>query len=450
MREDVVMPQMGESVAEGTVTVWLKEIGDFVERDEPLFEITTDKVDAEVPSPVEGILVERLVEPGATVEINTIVARIETSGEGSQENPQEAPPAQNPTPEAPARSHQPASQPATQPVTQAQAAPLAGVSPSAQDSAEELRRTRSTPLVRKIAQEHGIQDLSPIPASGRGGRVTRDDILGFISAGHHRAPALAPAQSAAPARAGAAQGGSLRQVPSLPPIKMGERDTLEPMSPQRLAIARHMIASRATSAHANTVHEVDFSAVLRARHKLKKTYADRGVKLTFTAFMVQAFSQALMEFPLMNTSVDEDDNIIYRGDVNIGVAVALEDSLIVPVVRNVDEMNLLGIARAINDLAERARTKKLKPDEVRGGTFTVSNHGVFGPEFGIPVINQPQVAIVATGAIKKRVVVDQRTDAIMVRPTSIFCMSFDHRVIDGATADKFLQRVRQILESWQA
>ncbi|MEC9440341.1 MAG: dihydrolipoamide acetyltransferase family protein [Myxococcota bacterium] len=453
MREDVVMPQMGESVAEGTVTVWLKEIGDFVERDEPLFEITTDKVDAEVPSPVEGVLVERLVDPGMTVEINTIVARIDTNGAGGVE---EAPaPAQSqPAPAAPAASAaapQPSS-PASRPVVNGAGVAMAGVTPGPEHSADELRRTRSTPLVRKIAAEHGIEDLSPIPASGRGGRVTRDDILGFIERGDHRKPAqvaAAPAASSAPAQVRSPQpGATMREIPALPPVQMNPRDTIEPMAPQRLAIARHMVASRATSAHANTVHEVDFGAVVAARKALKGDFAARGVKLTFTAFMVQAFGQALAEFPLMNASVDADDNIIYRGDINVGVAVALDDSLIVPVVRNVDELSLLGIARAVNDLAERARTKKLKPDEVRGGTFTVSNHGVFGPEFGIPVINQPQVGIVATGAIKKRVVVDQKTDAILVRPTSIFCMSFDHRVIDGATADKFLKRVREILENW--
>ena len=458
MREDVVMPQMGESVAEGTVTVWLKEIGDFVERDEPLFEITTDKVDAEVPSPVEGVLVERLVDPGMTVEINTIVARIDTNGEGADptisaptpEQKDAAAPASAPA--SPASNGAPAATTA-RPAANGAGVAMAGITPGPEHTADQLRRTRSTPLVRKIAAEHGIDDLSPIPASGRGGRVTRDDILGYIDRGEHRQAtpaASAPrAASSAPARAHSPQpGATLREIPPLPPVQMNPRDTIEPMAPQRLAIARHMVASRATSAHANTVHEVDFGAVVAARQALKGDFAARGVKLTYTAFMVQAFGQALAEFPLMNASVDADNNIIYRGDINIGVAVALDDSLIVPVVRNVDELSLLGIARAVNDLAERARTKKLKPDEVRGGTFTVSNHGVFGPEFGIPVINQPQVGIVATGAIKKRVVVDQRTDAILVRPTSIFCMSFDHRIIDGATADKFLQRARQILETW--
>lgn len=447
MRTEVVMPQMGESVAEGTLTVWFKEIGDFVDRDEPLFEITSDKVDAEVPSPVAGVLVERLIEPGTTVEINTVVAII--AAEGSEDTASDAP-AASAEAAAPAAAAAPVAAAAPAAPTRAGVA-LDAVKPSPEDSADDLRRTRSTPLVRKIAQEHGITNLGQIPASGRGGRVTKADILSFIDSGAHLsapAPVSAPAptQAAAPAPQ-AAPGTTLRQIPALPPIQIGERDTFETMAPQRMAIAKHMIASRATSAHAHTVHEIDFGAVTAARKALKADFAARGVKLTFTAFMVKAFADALIEFPLMNASID-GDQIIYRGDINVGVAVALEDSLIVPVVKNVDELSLLGIARAVNDLAERARTKRLRPDEVKGGTFTVSNHGVFGPEFGIPVINQPQVGICATGAIKKRVVVDQKTDAIMVRPTAMFCMSFDHRVIDGATADKFLKKVRETLEGW--
>lgn len=446
MKTNVVMPQMGESVTEGTLTVWLKEIGDTVERDEPLFEITTDKVDAEVPSPVAGVLVERLVETGTTVEINSLVAVIETEGDAAGASDQAV---QEESAPAPAQSAAPAASDATTAPARTSGA-IDAVKPGPEHSRDELRRTRSTPVVRKIAAEHGIQDLADIPASGSGGRVTRKDIEDYIASGQHKQAVSAPAQSATtPSRAPASSGGTMRSIPELPPITMGPRDTIEPMTPQRLAIARHMIASRATSAHAHTVHEIDFTSVVRARKALKDEFASRGVKLTFTAFMVKAFADALARFPLMNCSVD-GDHIVYRGDINIGVAVALEDSLIVPVVRNVDELSLLGVARAVNDLAERARNKRLKPDEVRGGTFTVSNHGVFGPEFGIPVINQPQVGIVATGAIKKRVVADQKTDAIMVRPTSVFCMSFDHRVIDGATADKFLLHVRQVLESWEA
>lgn len=444
METKVVMPQMGESVAEGTLTVWLKNIGDFVERDEPLFEITTDKVDAEVPSPVAGILMERLVEPGTTVEINTIVAIVNAQGADAPAPamPATAAPAPTPAPQA-----EQAQKPA--PAAQAQAAPshpLDQSKPSAQDSAQELQRTRSTPLVRRIASEHGIEDLSAIAGSGINGRVTKQDILSHIAADKPKA-APAPSAAATPAAAKAPSAPAARQEHHLPAIQMGPRDTIEAMTPQRLAIARHMLASRATSAHAHTVHEVDFSAVSAARQALKRDFDSRGVKLTFTAFMVQAFAQALTEFPVVNSSVD-NDHIVFRGDINVGVAVAIGESLIVPVVPNVDELSLLGIARAINDLAERARTKRLRPDEVKNGTFTISNHGIFGPEFGVPVINQPQTAIVSTGAIKKRVVVDQLTDAIMVRPTSIFCMSFDHRVIDGATADRFMARVREILENW--
>ena len=452
MRTEVVMPQMGESVAEGTVTQWLKEIGDFVERDEPLFEITTDKVDAEVPSPVAGVLVERLAQPGETVEINTIVAIIDTEAEAGQVTaPAEAAEALTSTDAGIA----PQTASPTEVVAEESLA-IGTVAESAREgqfpSRDELRRTKSTPLVRRIAEEHNIDDLSRIPGTGLSGRVTKRDILDFIDAGKHLeapAPQKPAAQKPAPQRpAGEVlRGGPVYRELRAPDIQLGARDKIEPMAPQRLAIAEHMIRSRATSAHAHTVHEVDFSRVFQARKALKAEYAARGVKLTFTAFMVKAVADALREFPLVNSSVD-GDHIVYRGDINVGIAVALEDSLIVPVIRNVDELSLLGIARAVTDLADRARNKRLKPDEVRGGTFTLSNHGVFGPEFGIPIINQPQTAIVSTGAIKKRVIVDQKTDAITVRPTSIWCMSFDHRIVDGATADKFMARIREILETW--
>ena len=442
MRTEVVMPQMGESVAEGTVTAWLKEIGDHVERDEPLFEITTDKVDAEVPSPVAGKVVQWLIEPGSTVEINTVVAIVDTNGDGAEVvAPTATSSAQEPS--AQTVQTQPTQTPQPAPAQAGPSVAFDAVKPSASASADELQRTRSTPLVRRIAAEHGIDDLSAIPASGRNGRVTKQDILGFIEAGGPQRAAATPASRPAPKAAPVAARAEIH----LPPVQMNERDTIEAMTPQRLAIAKHMIASRATSAHAHTIHEIDFGNVVRARQHMKADFDARGVKLTYTAFMVQAVGQALAEFPLVNASVD-GDQIVYRGDINVGVAVALDDSLIVPVVRNVDELSLLGIARQIDDLARRARTKKLKPDEVKGGTFTLSNHGIFGPEFGVPVINQPQVAIISTGAIKKRVVVDQRTDAIMVRPTAIFCMSFDHRIIDGATADRFLARIRQLIENW--
>jgi 2-oxoglutarate dehydrogenase E2 component (dihydrolipoamide succinyltransferase) len=430
MRVNIMMPQMGESVAEATITKWLKAVGDKIERDEPLFEITTDKVDSEVTSTHSGVVAQLVAPAGQPIEVGAVVAIIETE-DGAVIAPAEAPAAFVPEPPA--------------------AAPVAvkrEVVERATASAADLRATRSTPLVRRIAQEHGIADLGAVPGTGLSGRVTKRDILGFIESGAKTpaaaptAPAAAPVVTAAPVAA--------RQVPSLPAVVSGERDRVEPMTPQRLAIARHMVASRATSPHAHTVHEVDFHQVSKVRSALKREFEERGAKLTFTAFMVKAVGQALAEIPLMNTSIDADNRIIYRGEINVGVAVALDDSLIVPVVRGVDELSLLGVARAIQDLSERARTKRLKPEEIRGGTFTLSNHGVFGAEFGVPIINQPQVAILSTGAIKKRVVVDERTDAIMIRPTSIFCLSFDHRVIDGATADRFMQRVRELLEGWTA
>lgn len=440
MRTEILMPQMGESIAEGTLTKWLKQVGEPVQRDEPLFELTTDKVDADVPSPVEGVLVEILVHPGETVEINAVVAIVDTEAQaGAMVVPR------------------PMGMPAEETTTMEIARPAAStdeierhpkangtangahqsLAADAEATAAELRRTRSTPLVRKIAAEHGITDISGISGSGLSGRVTKRDILAWI--------AQAPA---APAPAAAKRPGTAAREVHLPPVELGARDRIELMSPQRQMIAEHMIASRANSAHAQTIHEVDFTAVVKARSAQKAEFEGRGVNLTYTAFLVKAVAEALAEFPLMNASVD-GDHIVYRGDINIGVAVDTGSSLIVPVVRNVDELSLLGAARAVNDLSERARTKKLKPDEVKGGTFTISNPGIFGSEFGIPIINQPQVAILVTGAIKKRVVVDQETDAIMVRPTSIWCLSFDHRVIDGATADRFMRRLRQIIEGWQ-
>ncbi len=441
MRTEVVMPQMGESVAEGTVTRWLKEIGEKVERDEPLFELTTDKVDADVPSPVEGVLIEILVHPGETVEVNALVAVIDTEAkEGAGKTTQDPRPADDtpPAPPTPAVSDRTTVE-IPRKTNGATSAGAMADAPSADDTADELRRTRSTPLVRRIAEEHGITDLAAIEGSGLSGRVTKKDILAFIESG--------PAEQAAPpTRARAPQ--KQREI-HLPAIEVGPRDTVELMTPQRQMIAQHMIASRQTSAHAQTIHEVDFSKVVAAREALKAEYASRDAKLTYTSFLVKAAAEALTEFPQLNASVD-GDHVVRRGDLNIGVAVDTGESLIVPVIRNVDELSLLGVARAVNDVSSRARNRRLKPDDVKGGTFTISNPGIFGSEFGIPIINQPQVAILVTGAIKKRVVVDQETDAIMVRPTSIWCLSFDHRVIDGATADRFMRRMREIIENWSS
>ncbi len=425
MRTDVVMPQMGESLVEATLTHWLKKLGDTVERDEPLFEITTDKVDAEVPSPVNGTLVEILVEPGQTVDINHVVAVIDTAAGAVVTQVATVPAA------------------AAQDVAVGKAVPTSHVpkvSAAADASVDDLRRTKSTPLVRRIAAEHGIQDLSGIAGSGMSGRVTKTDILSFIESGAHNNVV----QTSRPAAA--AKSGREYQLPA---IEIGPRDRVEVLTPQRLAIARHMIASRATSAHAQTVHEVDFTAVAKAKKILTPEFAERGVRLTYTAFIIKAAAEALAAFPMVNSSLD-GDHVVYRGDINIAMAVDVGDSLIVPVIKNVDEMSLLGVARAITDVAERARSKRLKPDEVRAGTFTITNPGIFGSEFGVPIINQPQTAILATGAIKKRVVVDQKTDAIMIRPTSIWCMSFDHRVVDGATADRFMLKFREVIENFQA
>jgi 2-oxoglutarate dehydrogenase E2 component (dihydrolipoamide succinyltransferase) len=438
MRTEVVMPQMGESVAEGTVTVWLKEVGDKVERDEPLFEITTDKVDAEVPSPVDGVLVEKHVEPGETVEINTLVAIVDTEAEeGTSTEPAAAQ-----TQEADEARESAGEDNEAKELSEDK--PGAGSTETASDgefpSRAELRRTRSTPLVRRIADEHDIEDLSRIEGTGLSGRVTKDDILQFIDEGKHlekRAPGGRDTHKRV-----------TRDIQA-PDVDVHDRDRVETLSPQRQMIAEHMVMSKDVSPHAHTVHEVDFTNVVEARKQLKSEFAERGVKLTYTAFLIKAAAEALREYPTVNASMDGDD-IVLRGDINIGMAVALDQSLIVPVIKNADELSLLGVARSVADIAERARNKRLSPDEVKNGTFSVSNHGVFGPEFGIPIINQPQAAIVSTGAIKKRVVVDQQTDAIMVRPTSIWCLSFDHRIVDGATADKFMAKMRNVIETWDA
>ncbi len=451
MRSEIVMPQMGESVTEGTVTKWLKEPGDYVERDEPIFEITTDKVDAEVPSPEEGVLVEKLVEVGETAAVNSVVAVLDKEAE---EGEVPEPDSDAGSDDAGSSSDQAAngeSGPAMPAAsggggTSAGSAAAAATTSTDGDfpSRAELRRTRSTPLVRRIADDHGIDDLSAIPGSGMSGRVTKEDILGYIEAGKHEA---APAVNGRDRRSQEPAARAPQRDYNEPDIDVGDRDRIEPMGEHRRRIAEHMTRSRATSAHAHTVHEIDFQNVVDARDAKKADFADRGVKLTYTPFMVKAIADALQAYPIVNAAISGDD-LVYRGDINIGIAVALDGSLIVPVVENADELNLLGLARRIGDLAERARNKRLSPDEVKGGTFTLSNHGIFGPEFGVPIINQPQTAIVSAGAIKKRVVVDQKTDAMMVRPTATFCLSFDHRSIDGATADKFLAHIRETIENW--
>jgi len=430
MRVDVVMPQMGESIAEGTITRWIKQLGEAVQRDEPLFEISTDKVDAEIPSPAAGKLVEIKNQTGETVPVNQVVAIIETDASAAASAPSPAPPAPAP---AKAEAAAPAAPPPPAPPKPA-AAPAAPAAP-ARAEATAGDGGFVSPVVRKIASEHGI-DPSSVRGSGAGGRVTKKDILDHIAKG---AP---PAAAAAP-RAAAAKADAPAPAVSFSP---GARVERQAMSAMRKKIAEHMIESRRTSAHVHSVFEVDMTRVVKLRASHKDLYEERhGTKLTITPFFVKAVCDGLRAWPVINASV-EGDEIVYKKDLNIGVAVALDWGLIVPVVRNADELSLAGLAKRINDLAERARTKKLVPDEVQGGTFTITNPGIFGGVFGLPIINQPQVAILGIGGIEKRpVVVD---DAIAIRSMMYMSMSYDHRIVDGAVADQFLAMVKRGLQEF--
>jgi len=433
MATDVVMPQMGESIAEGTVVKWLKNPGDKVERDEPLLEISTDKVDAEIPAPAAGTLTEILAQEGQTVSVNSVIARIAAEGAAAAAPSAPAPaptPAPEPAPAAAAPTPQPRNpEPAQPPTTQQQSTTEQPIT-----DLDERRRTKSSPLVRKIAKENDV-DIAQIKGSGISGRVTKNDILDYLSA-----PA-APAAQPAPA-----------PVAKAPAVQFaaGESTRIEPLSVMRKKIAQHMVISKQTSAHVTTVFEVDFTAIDKLRRHHKNGYAERGVKLTFMPFIVQAVITGLREFPVLNASMDEN-NILYHRDLNIGIAVALDWGLIVPVLKNADEKNTLGLARTINDLGERARTKKLSPDEVQGGTFTITNPGIFGGLFGTPIINQPQVAILGVGGVKKRPVVVETKDGdfIAIRSMCYLALTFDHRLVDGAVADQFMARVRAIIESGQ-
>jgi 2-oxoglutarate dehydrogenase E2 component (dihydrolipoamide succinyltransferase) len=453
------MPQMGESIAEGTVSKWLKNVGDKVERDEPLLEISTDKVDAEIPSPAEGILTEILAKEGDTVPVNAVVARIGAEGEAAgagappaeaeEAKAEEAKPAEAaaPQPEAP-KADEPtprtestrAEEPPSDPPTANRQPPTENDTVS---SLDERRRTKSSPLVRKIAAENNI-DISNIEGTGVSGRVTKTDILDYLQQPPKAAsaPAPSPAPEAPPPQARASR-------PS-PQFAEGENVRLEPLSVMRKRIAHHMTQSKSTSAHVHTVFEIDVTAVDKLRRQHKDAYAERGVKLTFMPFIVQAVIAGLREFPILNASMDES-NVIYHRELNIGIAVALEWGLIVPVLKHADELNILGVSRSINDLGDRARSKKLSPEDVQGGTFTITNPGVYGGLFGLPIINQPQVAILGVGGIKKRPVVleTKEGDSIAIRSMCYFSLGFDHRLIDGAVADQFMARVKQIIEAGQ-
>lgn len=454
---DVPMPQMGESIAEGTLTRWFKQAGDTVERDEPLFEISTDKVDAEVPAPASGVLAEIIVEEGATVEVNTVVARIGEAGAASAAPPAPTPAAApEPVAAAPAAAPTPAPVPPTPapaPAAVPAAAPAAPAPVAAAAVANGSHKVRSSPLVRRIARDNGISDLSVIPGTGAGGRVTKDDILGFIASGASApatpaAPAAVPAAPAAVPAAPAASPAAAAPAPALAPQGLPRGGSqVEKMSVMRRKIAEHMVDSRRTSAHVHSVFEADMTSIAQMRQKWKNDFISRnGTKLTFMPFFLKACCDALRQFPHVNASIDGDD-ILLHNDVNIGIAVALDNGLIVPVVKNVQDMSIAGIQKSVSDVAHRARNKQLLPDEVAGGTFTITNPGQFGGLFGIPIINQPQVAILGIGGIIKRpVVVDG--DKIAIRDMLYMCLSYDHRLVDGALADQFMSHVKHTLENF--
>jgi len=455
-RVDVLMPQMGESIAEGTLSKWLKKLGDEVKRDEPLFEISTDKVDAEIPAPSAGVLAEIKVQEGQTVPVQTLVAVIETDkGASTTATPSAAtqaptaaavtaPPvaAAQQAPAAPGGTAvSPPSRTAPSRPLPPSTAPVVGKGDGSVETAEERLRRKSTPLVRKIAAEHQV-DISTIPGSGFAGRVTKQDILGFIERGVPATPAAAPG-SRLPA---ATPSGPVEH----PVVDPWPGDRVEPFSKIRKITADHMIMSRRTSAHVTSFFEIDYSRVAELRRKHKPAYAERGVNLTYLAFIAKTCAEQLRAHAVVNAAVS-GDNIIYRRDVNIGIAVALDWGLIVPVVKRADELSLAGLARAINDLGERARTKKLLPDEIQRGTFTITNPGVFGSYAGAPIINQPQVAILGVGAIEKRpkvLTLPDGTDTIAIRTMGMVSMSYDHRVVDGADADRFLADVKRALEDF--
>ena len=444
MSTDVVMPQMGESIAEGTIVRWIKKVGDKVDRDEPLFEISTDKVDAEIPAPAAGVVTEIRHKEGETVPVNTVVAVIGQASEAPVATPASAAPGRSEdrplptplTPVGPAPTPLTPVGPAPTPLTPVGPVPtpLTPVGAGLQarpETSESAIRQRSSPLVRKIAKEHNV-DISQLHGTGISGRVTRDDILGFLGREGPGTRAAAPAGRPAPTMAA-------------PPFKPGASDHVEKMSVMRKRIAEHMVLSRRTSAHVHSVFEVNFSRIAKIREAKRAEYELAGAKLTFLSFILRAVVEALRAVPIVNASVD-GDNIVFHKNVNLGVAVALDWGLIVPVIKNADEKNLLGLTRTIADLAARARAKQLKPEEVTGGTFTITNPGVFGALLGMPIINQPQVAILGIGNIEKRpVVID---DAIAIRPMGYLTLGYDHRLIDGAVADEFMSHLKHTLENW--
>ncbi len=474
MPTDVIMPQMGESIFEGTITKWLKQPGEKVQRDEPLFEISTDKVDAEIPAPASGTLQDIKVQAGTTVQVNTVVGTIAAEGDAAGA----AAPAQS----AAAQPSKPAAGEDGNRAAQTQAAqPPSGEEPKAaqnipadlsKDEKEGLQRqqqgqvaeteagdqdrVRSSPLVRRIAKENNV-DLAKVSGTGLGGRITKDDIEAFIS--KHGAAAAAPSQPAAPsAPAPATPAAATPVTPAMPavvaplqPVGGVTPGEVVPMSVMRKKIAEHMVMSKRTSAHVHGIFEVDVTRIVKLRERMKGKFEQAtGNKLTYTPFFARAVVHGIRKWPIINSSV-EGENIHYHASINLGIAVALDWGLIVPVVKNAEERSFVGLQRAISDLGERARTKKLKPDDVQGGTFTITNPGIFGAEFGLPIINQPQLAIMGVGGIKKKPVVltdKEGNDTIAIRSMMHLSIGYDHRVIDGAVADQFMDEVKKFLENW--
>jgi 2-oxoglutarate dehydrogenase E2 component (dihydrolipoamide succinyltransferase) len=478
---------MGESIAEGTIVRWIKKVGDSVDRDEPLFEISTDKVDAEIPSPGAGVLTEIRVKEGETVPVNSVVAviggaasaptpaakepaAVATASQGSKPSgmpesavgqsettPAVAAVAESPTAERGPGGPREAGRGVGTPGLDKERGPggprEAGRGVGAPGLDKDLRRQKSSPLVRRIARDHNV-DIQRIQGTGISGRVTKNDILGFIESGKGAA-ATAPLDGVRGGPLDAARGGPAaapfdgaqgrRQIGHIPAFKPGDKVEIVPMTIMRKKIAEHMVTSAHTSPHVYSVYEVDFHRLAQLREKKKGEYEKNGTKLTYTALIARATVDALRKFPLVNASID-GDNIVYKKDINLGIAVALDQGLIVPVIRNADEKNLMGLSRALEDLAARARSKKLNPDEVQGGTFTITNPGVFGAVYGLPLINQPQVAILGVGAIEKRAVVVN--DAIAIRPTCHLSLGYDHRLIDGAEAGRFLSYLKERLENF--
>src|SRR3954447_9242039 len=478
-RVEVPMPQMGESIAEGTVSVWRKKIGDRVERDEPIMEISTDKVDAEIPSPVAGVLVEIVVHEQETVEVGTVVAYIETDVAAAAAAPAAAPadpaasvPGEQPTTLTEAAVGQPemgestGGAPAQEPAAAASAGQGAQAGSSGAtgvpQTAEERLRTRSTPLVRKIAAEHGVE-VAAVQGTGRAGRVTKEDILRHVEE-----------QKQAPATVGAGAGTSTPTQPPAkraapktgdegpfdwdefyshvhhPEVKAGPNDRVEPADRITQIIAQNMVLSRRISPHVHSYFEVDYSRIDQLRRKSKRTWEEQGVKITYTHFIAWAVARALREHPRINASFGNNE-VIYRADVNLGIAVAMDNGLIVPVVKGADELSLAGLAKRVNDLATRARGRQLKPEEIQGGTFTITNPGIFGTTIGFPIISQPQVAILGVGGVEMRpaVITDEfGGHAIVARKRGYLSLGYDHRVVNGADGDQFLARIKQLMESF--